>query len=275
MVGRLAFAASCWLALAACGRVGFGGESDRGIGVDSGGPGGDGALVADSMVPVAGLVAQWGFDEGTGQIVNASPGMSGVLGTSAAVDASDPQWETTASRICTGSGLTFDGVDDIVTISGPSTPDLTQFTITFSMYATGAGGGQLPRILTKEDGGVADTIVHFRSIDNAIAINMFDTSGTLYATFGGAVVLDQRANWAVAYDDAGDRRVHIYQNGVEGSYLRQDTMTGTLRATDQAWEIGDQATLVRAFDGTLDEVRVYDRVLAPAEIAALSAMCPP
>jgi len=31
-------------------------------------------------------------------------------------------------------------------------------------------------------------------------------------------------------------------------------MTGTLRTTTQSWEIGNQRTYVRAFDGTLDDV---------------------
>jgi L-rhamnose isomerase len=48
-----------------------------------------------------------------------------------------------------------------------------------------------------------------------------------------------------------------------------------LRLTTQSWEIGDQAARTRAFAGTLDEIRVYDRVLDPSEIAALSAACPP
>jgi hypothetical protein len=74
---------------------------------------------------------------------------------------------------------------------------------------------------------------------------------------------------------AGDRRVHVFENGAETTYLRQDPVTGTLRVTTQAWEIGNQASRVRAFDGTLDEIRIYDRALAPSELVALAAACPP
>jgi len=247
---------------------------DRGAGGDGGGD--DGApLGGDGAAPIAGLIASWGFDEGSGQIVNASVGVDGYLGTGPAVETVDPQWETAPSRVCSGAGLTFDGIDDIVTIPGPSTANLSAWSVGFSMVATGAGGGSLPRIVTKEDGAAVDFMIHFRAIDNAVAINMLNSAGTVLTTYGGAVVLGTRANWVLTYDDAGDRLVHIYQNGAEVTYLRQDTMTGTLRMTTNSWEIGDQATTSRAFAGTLDAVRIYERVLTPSEIIALSAQCPP
>jgi len=63
--------------------------------------------------------------------------------------------------------------------------------------------------------------------------------------------------------------------GAEVTYGRQDTLSGTLRVTTNSWEVGDQSGQSRAFDGTLDAMRIYNRVLAPGEIATLSALCPP
>jgi len=122
---------------------------------------------------------------------------------------------------------------------------------------------------------VSDVIVHVRTIDDAIAINMFNTGNTLFATFASGSVLDQRANWMVTYDDAGDRRVHVYKNGVEAAYLRQDPVAGTFRTTTNPWRIGNQESGIRGLEGTIDAVRIYDVALAPGEIAALSALCPP
>jgi hypothetical protein len=231
--------------------------------------------VADLPPPATGLVAAWLLDEGSGQTVSGAPGSPGFLGKNSGADGADPSWDKTPARICSGAALTFDGDDDVITIPGASPAGLAAFTITFSLYVTGNGGGGLPRILTKENGGDSDTIVHYRSMSNAIAVNMFDTADTLYATFAAGVVTAQRANWALTYDDAGDRRLHAYKNGKETTYLRQDVLAGTLRTTTNPWRIGNEATGVRGFDGTIDDVRVFNRVLDPAEIAALSALCPP
>lgn len=266
-------AAGCRLGFdPAVGGDGGGGATDGAP--DDGAPGdgapGDGTLVTTP-------IARWGFDEGSGQLAgnSGSGGAGGVLGTTMSAEARDPQWVTLPARVCTGAALTFDGGDDIVTIPGPSAANLSRFSVAFSLHATGSGGGTLPRVLSKEDGGQADLIIHVRSDDNAIAINMFNAGNTLFATFARGVVLNERANWVVRYDDAGDRRVHVFKNGVETTYLRQDALTGTMRMTTQPWMIGNQGTGVRGLAGTLDEIRVYDVALSGGEIAALSALCPP
>lgn len=222
-----------------------------------------------------GPIASWGFDEAGQAVTDLAGSLDGVLGATAAVEARDPQRTTTPTRVCTGSALTFDGLDDVVTISNPSPANLSRFAIGFSMVADGDGGGTLPRIFTKEDGAGPDVIVHFRAADNAIAVNIFNTTDTLHATFGAGVVRGTRANWVVSYDDAGDRRIHIYKNGVETNYLRQDAMTGTLKTTTANWRIGNQASGVRGFDGTIDAIAVYDVPFGATEAAALSASCPP
>ncbi|MBI1945772.1 MAG: LamG domain-containing protein [Deltaproteobacteria bacterium] len=168
-----------------------------------------------------------------------------------------------AADACAGAALRLDGIDDIVTVPAASVAGLTTFSIAFSLRADGAGGGGLPRILTKEDGpGGSDVVVHYRAAEGAIAINMFNTAGTLFATFASGVVQGQRANWVVVYDDAGDRRIHVYKNGAETSYTRQDPLAGTLRATTNPWNIGNQAGRVRGLDGVLDEVRIYDAAVS-------------
>jgi hypothetical protein len=234
-----------------------------------------GVAPADLTTPPANLRGAWLMDEGGGQTVSGGPGSAGFLGTGNVADSADPIWEKTAARVCRGTGLTFDGGDDVVTIPGASPSGLSKFTIAFSVHVAGNGGGGLPRILTKENGGASDTLVHYRAMDKAIAVNMFNTADTLFATFAAGVVPGQRASWALTYDDGGDRRLHAYKNGKETTYTRQDALSGTMRTTQNPWRIGNEATGVRGFDGTIDEVRVYDRVLSLAEIAALSSLCPP
>lgn len=255
-------------------RIGF--EPVPGLSSDGGGGDGRGAI-GDNGALVTAPIAAWPFDEGSGQAVadQAMIEADGVLGTSDVVELSDPNWVTASTRVCAGAGLSFDGNDDIVTISGPSRANLTRFSIAFSLFVTGPGSSWLPRILSKEAVGVGDLMIGYRAFDDAIAIYLYDTSNAIYATLGTGVIPNQRANWVVTYDDEGDRRVHVYKNGDEAAYLRQDPMVGPLRVTTQAWMIGNETSGSRGFDGTLDDVRIYDTVIGAAEITALSARCPP
>jgi len=81
----------------------------------------------------------------SGQVVSGAPGNAGYRGKSNVADSADPTWESTSARVCKGTALTFDGGDDMVTIPGTSPAGLSTFTITFSIYVTGNGGGGLPR----------------------------------------------------------------------------------------------------------------------------------
>ncbi len=136
------------------------------------------------------------------------------------------------------------------------------------------GGGGLGRIITKETGSHALT-VEVKQGDSAVAVNLFNTADTLFATFGVGVVLDERASWVITYDDGGDRLVHVFKDGAEAGYSRRDVVVGTPRATTNPWLIGNEGQGVRGLDGAIDDVRIYDRVLSDAEIAAPSAACPP
>jgi hypothetical protein len=85
--------------------------------------------------------------------------------------------------------------------------------------------------------------------------------------------LNEWVHVAVVYDAssvANDAR--IYLNGVEQSSLVEITPTGTI-ATDAgiSMRMGNYAQdTSRTFDGMIDDVRIYDRVLDAAEVAALA-----
>ena len=60
--------------------------------------------------------------------------------------------------------------------------------------------------------------------------------------------------------------IKIYKDGVEVGNTLQ---TGSLAATDTTAKIGTFTGTSYNFNGTIDEVRIYNRALAPSEIAAL------
>jgi hypothetical protein len=80
-------------------------------------PRGRGAHVNTPAIVAAGLIAEWRFDDGAGQVLTdySGNGRHGQLGTTAGADVNDPAW--------TAQGLSFDGVNDQVVVSdfaGPS-----------------------------------------------------------------------------------------------------------------------------------------------------------
>src|SRR5439155_435284 len=75
---------------------------------------------------------------------------------------------------------------------------------------------------------------------------------------------------AVTYNDSGDRKLHLFLNGTEVTYQRQDTLTGLVKLTANPLSIGNRLTKDRTFQGSIDEVAVYGRALSAAEIQTLS-----
>ena len=74
--------------------------------------------------------------------------------------------------------------------------------------------------------------------------------------------------------DAGDPFMRLYKNGIEIDSVSKDGIA-VATAADVKIGIGNQSAAVpgdggiRPFGGLLDDVRVYDRGLSPAEILEL------
>ncbi len=72
------------------------------------------------------------------------------------------------------------------------------------------------------------------------------------------------------YDDYGDRKVHIFMNGIEVETIQQSQVVGyKIDYHSIPVTIGDLEGGGRAFDGEIDEVRIYRRVLPRWEIELL------
>ncbi len=74
------------------------------------------------------------------------------------------------------------------------------------------------------------------------------------------------------YDDQGDRKVHIYVDGIEVDVMQQTAMSGgRLTGTvNIPVTLGDKSGGGRAFGGKIDEVMIYRRVLTDEEIMELA-----
>jgi beta-lactam-binding protein with PASTA domain/CubicO group peptidase (beta-lactamase class C family) len=79
---------------------------------------------------------------------------------------------------------------------------------------------------------------------------------------GGLLAADAWQHVAGTYDGAEFR---LYVNGLEVAMVARSGILGT---NDESLTIGNSPLSNRSFDGAIDEVRVWDRALSPAELLA-------
>ncbi|HEV2991417.1 MAG TPA: LamG-like jellyroll fold domain-containing protein, partial [Candidatus Angelobacter sp.] len=194
------------------------------------------------------LVAHWSFDEGGGTLAGDSSG-SGVNGTIVGA--------TWTSGVL-GSALQFDGVSSYVgiTINVPETE------YTFSgWFRTPAPNGPIMAVVdpASPNAGAYDRLLGLQGGRVCHRVWAEET----YCSPGAY----NDNTWHLATVTVGSTGGHLYVDGVL-------VANGNKTSSDFYWQTG--MTIGNhfswgAFAGTIDDVRVYNRVLSAAEIAALHA----
>lgn len=211
-------------------------------------------------------VVQYRLDEGTGQWANDSSGSShdAELGGDARLDqAADPSW--VSGR--TGTALSFDGSDDHV--EGPSADTLpvgTGLTLTAWIRTGDANAG---------DGNAQGIVDTQESSDHGyrLAVEGGTVEFGLYAGDDGAGFTELNSNSRV--DDGAWHHVAGTWNGTHMQVYVDGQQDGTATQSDlsestQSLFIGVRDVTSGFFDGTIDEVRIYNRSLRPGVVHGLA-----
>jgi hypothetical protein len=204
--------------------------------------------------PAAGLVGAWGFDETAGATTADASG-TGNTGTLSGAT------RTTAGRF--GGALTFDGVNDWVTVPDAASLDLTTgATVEGWAYPTSAGAAWSWRTLAIKEaaGDLAWALYPFG--DNGLPSGHARSSNDLWATGPSAPALNTWTHFAMTYDGA---TIRLFVNGTQVGTKAQ---TGVLAQTSQPLRFGGNGVWGEFFAGRLDELRIYDRALSAAQIQA-------
>ncbi len=204
----------------------------------------------------SGLVAAYTFAEGTGGMTAdvSGNGNAGALTGGTA-------WST-AGRF--GTALSFDGVNDLVSIADAPSIDLTAgMTIEAWVNPAALGGWRTVALKGMPGGLVYALYAHDSGAPRPAAwVNTTGSSNYVAATGTSALPL---GTWSHLAMTVGGGTLRIYVNGVQ---VGSQPVSGTIRSSTHALEIGGNTVWSEWFAGLIDEVRIYNRALTQAEIQA-------
>jgi hypothetical protein len=194
----------------------------------------------------SGLVAAYAFSEGTGTAVADASG-NGNNGTLN----SGVTWSTQGRF---GNALSFNGTTGFVTV--PDAPSLRltgTMTLEAWVYPTSLSGSWRDVIYKGNDNYYLEAL---STQGGAPA-----TGGTFGETYGlSALALNTWSHLAATYDRV---TLRLYVNGVQ---VASRALTGPIATSNNPLQIGGDSIYGQYFQGLIDEVRVYNRVLSQAEI---------
>jgi hypothetical protein len=225
--------------------------------------GGGGAIPTDTFS--RNLVGYWAFEDGGGVTATDASGLSNDL----TLTTMDPNTDWVAGKGGNGGALDFDGSDDHLTRADDADFDFAaadDFTITgWFKHAAIATNPDYLFVKNDTDGGYKV----YMDADGDIAFGIDDDTAW---TPDDVVGDDQSLN----FDDGawhhfaavkdGATAIYIYVDGILRDSDTSLTATGSLENADPLYIGVDEDGTSNEWAGTLDEIRVYSRLLSAVEI---------
>jgi hypothetical protein len=199
---------------------------------------------------VSGLVAAYGFNEGSGTTTADASGNANTGTTS------NTTWTSSGKY---GSALSFNGTNSWVTVADANSLDLTS-ALTLEAWGRPSSLSGWRAVLVKEQPSELCYSLYANS-DTAAPVGDLYIGGAEQILHGtSAVPLNTWTHLALTYDGATMR---LYVNGTQVS---SQARTGNVATSANALRIGGDSVWGEYFNGLIDEVRVYNRALSASEI---------
>ena len=202
--------------------------------------------------PVTGLVASYGFDNGTG---TTTPDQSGNNNNGTLTNAT---WAgPTAGRY--GNALSFNGTNAFVNVPHSTSLGFTAGMTLEAWVRPAALGGGYRTVLIKERPGYYGWALYSNEDTNRPSSHVY-TSSEAGAIGNAQLPANAWSHLAATYDGSV---LALYVNGVQAATV---LASGPIISATGAFKIGGNAVWAEWFNGLIDEVRVYNRALSAAEI---------
>jgi hypothetical protein len=218
------------------------------------------------------LIGEWSLDESAQQLRDTSAsGVNGTLGSTSAADAHDPQ----SIDGVVGRALHFAGDDWVVL---PDVAALEPESITVEAWFRGdSSPGQWRYIISK--GGSqcrSSSFGLYSAVNGGLGFYVLGESPDEYAVSPLAAPGVWNGKWHHAVGSYDGSRVRLYVDGVQVG-------SGTPWSTPIQYGIPSKGIYIGAYRGTcdlpfvgdIDQVRIWDGALTPAEIAAAAKFTQP
>jgi chitodextrinase len=203
----------------------------------------------------SGLVAAYGLNEGSGTAVTDLSGR-GNSGT-----ASGTTWSASGKY---GKALSFNGTGSVVTIPDAASLDLTTG-MTLEAWVNPSALGTVPSswrtVLYKEQTGGMVYALYANNGSGARPAGQVNIGGEQNVVGSAQLPLNAWTHLAVTYDGAS---LKLY---VSGTQVGSKAQSGSIPVSNSSLKLGGNTVWGEYFAGLIDEVRVYNRALSPAEIA--------
>jgi hypothetical protein len=209
---------------------------------------------AETEPDSTGLVVHWSLDEGSGTTVRDISGN----GYDAAFTG-DPQWVQGHE----GTALNFDGIDDSVIARLPAEETWQAYTVSVWAKADTLWQAANSCVFANHTTFATNTPSMQISFDS---INNYQFHGSVDEIIGPATT-----DWVHLTVASDGPTVTVYYNGI----LVSSVATGAGDPVFNKFAISINRAEDNWFDGAVDDLRVYDRVLTPEEIAGLAGLTQP
>ena len=211
-------------------------------------------LLAEHLFDDYRAVAQWKFDEMTGDVAYDSVG-----GLDATIHG-EPLWQPTGGRF--NGALEFDGIDDYISTPFVLNPAVGSFSA-FAWIKSSAPG----HVMISQTGSNGGTWLGTNPSDGSLMTGLGDMYfGTLESE--SAITDGQWHQIGLVYDfDALKRRLYV-----DGAQVAEDETFVAPQPSNEGLYVGvgKELDAISYFFGLMDDVRVYDMALSAEDIAALA-----
>lgn len=204
----------------------------------------------------SGLVGYWHLDEGTATTTYDASGKSNI-GTLT----NGPTWQS-GSNCKAGACLSFDGINNYISIPSNSTLNPSS-AITVEAWVKSATATYNTGLW----GIVSNYSAYILGPSGTNSTTMCFITATPGWNYGNCATVSNTQNWhhfAGTYDSAaGTQKFYI-----DGALASSTAATGNI-ANGGALHIGHRECCAEYFNGSIDEVRIYNRALSATEIQAM------